>query len=75
MNEHSRIANSTLTAEDLAAERAATYGTEAFLSADYAKAEKDLLWPRVWQMYRNAVVEMGGDGAATQGWGARALHD
>ena len=34
MNEHSRIANSSLTAEDLAAERAATYGTEAFLSAD-----------------------------------------
>ena len=50
MNEHSRIANSSLTAEDLAAERAATYGTEAFLSADYATAEKDLLWPKVWQM-------------------------
>jgi phenylpropionate dioxygenase-like ring-hydroxylating dioxygenase large terminal subunit len=27
-----------------------TYGVEAFTSADYAKAEKDLLWPKVWQM-------------------------
>ncbi|MCX7284544.1 MAG: aromatic ring-hydroxylating dioxygenase subunit alpha [Novosphingobium sp.] len=39
-----------LTSADLAAEVAATYGTEAFLSADYAAAEKELLWPRVWQM-------------------------
>jgi phenylpropionate dioxygenase-like ring-hydroxylating dioxygenase large terminal subunit len=39
-----------ITEADLAAERAATYGTEAFLSADYAAAEKERLWPRVWQM-------------------------
>jgi len=31
-------------------EIAVTYGTEAFLSADYAAAEKERLWPRVWQM-------------------------
>ncbi len=29
---------------------AVTYGTEAFLSRDYAKAEAEKLWPRVWQM-------------------------
>ncbi len=44
------IGNSAVTAEDLAAERAVTYGTEAFLSAEYAAAEKELLWPKVWQM-------------------------
>lgn len=27
-----------------------TYGTEAFLSRDYAKAEGDRLWSRVWQI-------------------------
>jgi phenylpropionate dioxygenase-like ring-hydroxylating dioxygenase large terminal subunit len=27
-----------------------TYGTEAFLSREYAVAEKDRLWPRVWQI-------------------------
>jgi len=27
-----------------------TYAVEAFLSADYAKAEADLLWAKVWQM-------------------------
>ena len=27
-----------------------TYGTEAFLSRDYAEAEKELLWAKVWQM-------------------------
>ncbi len=44
------LSNRAVTAEDLAAERAVTYGTEAFLSADYAAAEKELLWPKVWQM-------------------------
>jgi phenylpropionate dioxygenase-like ring-hydroxylating dioxygenase large terminal subunit len=34
--------------EDL--EGAVTYGPEAFLSPDYAKAEAQKLWPRVWQM-------------------------
>lgn len=42
--------NSNITPNDLDAERPVTYGTEAFLSADYAKAETELLWPRVWQM-------------------------
>jgi phenylpropionate dioxygenase-like ring-hydroxylating dioxygenase large terminal subunit len=39
----------TITPQMLDDEVAVTYGTEAFLSADYAKAEKTLLWPRVWQ--------------------------
>ena len=38
-----------ITAQQLDDEVAVTYGTEAFLSADYAEAEKDLLWPKVWQ--------------------------
>jgi phenylpropionate dioxygenase-like ring-hydroxylating dioxygenase large terminal subunit len=42
--------NFNITPEDLDAERAVTYGTEAFLSKDYAEAEKERLWPRVWQM-------------------------
>ncbi|MBC2660412.1 aromatic ring-hydroxylating dioxygenase subunit alpha [Novosphingobium flavum] len=50
MNDRSSTAGRPLGAADLAAEVAATYGTEAFLSADYARAEKDRLWPRVWQM-------------------------
>jgi phenylpropionate dioxygenase-like ring-hydroxylating dioxygenase large terminal subunit len=37
-----------LTPEDL--DVAVTYGTDAFLSKDYAEAEKELLWPKVWQM-------------------------
>jgi phenylpropionate dioxygenase-like ring-hydroxylating dioxygenase large terminal subunit len=40
----------TVTAKTLDDEIAVTYGTEAFLSADYARAEKEKLWPRVWQM-------------------------
>jgi phenylpropionate dioxygenase-like ring-hydroxylating dioxygenase large terminal subunit len=31
-------------------EIAVTYGTEAFLSPEYAALEKERLWPRVWQM-------------------------
>ena len=34
--------------EDLA--EPLTYPVEAFLSPEYAKAERDLLWPKVWQM-------------------------
>ena len=37
-----------ITPEDLA--EPLTYGTEAFLSPEYAKAERDLLWGKVWQM-------------------------
>jgi phenylpropionate dioxygenase-like ring-hydroxylating dioxygenase large terminal subunit len=50
MNELSRVESPAITAADLAAEKAATYGTEAFLSAEYAALEKERLWPRVWQM-------------------------
>ena len=39
----------TVTAKTLDDEIAVTYGTEAFLSADYAREEKEKLWPRVWQ--------------------------
>ena len=44
------MSNSNITTDDLDAERAVTYGTEAFLSAEYAREEKEKLWPRVWQM-------------------------
>ena len=27
-----------------------TYPVEAFISPEYAEAEKDLLWPKIWQM-------------------------
>ena len=50
MTDLSHSGDAAVTAEDLAAERAVTYGTEAFLSADYAAAEKERLWPKVWQM-------------------------
>jgi phenylpropionate dioxygenase-like ring-hydroxylating dioxygenase large terminal subunit len=38
-----------ITAQQLDDEVPVTYGTEAFLSKDYAEAEKELLWPKVWQ--------------------------
>lgn len=37
-----------ITPEDLA--EPLTYGTEAFLSREYAQAEDELLWGKVWQM-------------------------
>ena len=37
-----------ITAEDLA--EPLTYPVAAFISPEYARAERDLLWPRVWQM-------------------------
>jgi phenylpropionate dioxygenase-like ring-hydroxylating dioxygenase large terminal subunit len=37
-----------ITAEDLA--EPLTYPVEAFISPEYAKAERDLLWPKIWQM-------------------------
>ena len=39
-----------LTAKDMDEERLATYPTTAFLSKDYLEAEKELLWPKIWQM-------------------------
>ena len=40
--------NTGITIEDLA--EPLTYGVEAFISPEYARAERDLLWPKVWQM-------------------------
>jgi phenylpropionate dioxygenase-like ring-hydroxylating dioxygenase large terminal subunit len=37
-----------ITAEDLA--EPLTYPVEAFISPEYAKAERELLWPKIWQM-------------------------
>ncbi len=48
MNEMSKIDN--ITPQTLDDEVAVTYGTEAFLSPEYAALEKERLWPRVWQM-------------------------
>ena len=39
-----------LTAADMDAEVLATYPVEAFLSRDYLDREKQLLWPKIWQM-------------------------
>lgn len=50
MSESTPTKDKPISAADLAAEVAATYGAEAFLSADYARAEKERLWPKVWQM-------------------------
>ena len=48
MNEQSKIAADNITVDDL--ENALTYPVEAFLSREYLEAEKDRLWPKVWQM-------------------------
>jgi len=37
-----------ITAEDLA--EPLSYPVDAFVSPEYARAERDLLWPKVWQM-------------------------
>jgi len=42
-----KIQDPALTDQDLA--EPLTYGVDAFISRDYAAAEKDRLWPRVWQ--------------------------
>ncbi len=42
------IQQSTLSDQDLA--EALTYPVTAFLSREYAEAEKEKLWPKVWQM-------------------------
>ena len=39
-----------ITDEDMDREVLATYGNEAFLSPEYLEAEKQMLWPKVWQM-------------------------
>ncbi|MET0250717.1 MAG: aromatic ring-hydroxylating dioxygenase subunit alpha [Novosphingobium sp.] len=50
MNKPERLGRVEITAEDMDAERPITYGTEAFLSKDYLAAEKQSLWPKIWQM-------------------------
>ena len=50
MNELSKIAARNITAQDMDREEQVTYPVEAFLSKEYLAAEKDRLWPRVWQM-------------------------
>ena len=50
MNELSRIGEDNITADDLDREEMVTYPVEAFLSKEYLDAEKELLWPKVWQM-------------------------
>ena len=53
-----RAAN--IAVEDL--EDALTYPVEAFLSPEYAKAEREKLWPKVWQMAdREEVIPDVGD--------------
>ncbi len=42
------ISVDNVSVEDL--EEAVTYPVDAFLSRDYAEAEKDKLWAKVWQM-------------------------
>ncbi len=50
MNEMSKVGQANISAEDLDKERQVTYPTEAFLSRDYLAAEKEKLWPKIWQM-------------------------
>lgn len=52
MNEMTKIdtLGPAITAEDMDAERLATYPTDAFLSPDYLAREKMRLWPKIWQM-------------------------
>jgi phenylpropionate dioxygenase-like ring-hydroxylating dioxygenase large terminal subunit len=44
--DHLRVGN--VSVEDL--EHAVTYPVDAFISREYAEAEKEKLWPKVWQM-------------------------
>src|ERR1700737_2746890 len=49
MSTTAQIANETLArpAEELS--EPVTYGVEAYISEDYARAERDKLWRKVWQ--------------------------
>lgn len=48
MNKPENPDNRGISIDDL--EEALTYPVEAFLSPEYAQAEKELLWPKIWQM-------------------------
>ena len=50
MNKPETFRPENITAKDMDDEKQVTYPTEAFLSHDYVQKEKQLLWPRVWQM-------------------------
>jgi phenylpropionate dioxygenase-like ring-hydroxylating dioxygenase large terminal subunit len=50
VNKPEKIVPGNITAEDMDRERLVTYGTEAFLSREYLEAEKEHLWPKIWQM-------------------------
>lgn len=50
MNKPETFAPANITAQDMDDERLVTYPTEAFLSREYLQAEKQLLWPKIWQM-------------------------
>ena len=50
MNKPEQFDPARLTAQDMDDEVLSTYPTDAFLSKEYLQAEKELLWPRVWQM-------------------------
>ena len=48
MNEVTKLSTPNVSVEDL--DHAVTYPVEAFLSKEYLEAEKQRLWPRVWQV-------------------------
>lgn len=50
MNTHQQFEPARLSASDMDDEVLATYPTDAFLSREYLAAEKQQLWPRIWQM-------------------------
>ncbi|MEZ5743483.1 MAG: aromatic ring-hydroxylating dioxygenase subunit alpha [Sphingomonadaceae bacterium] len=50
MNKPEKIVPGNITAEEMDQERLVTYGNEAFLSREYLEAEKEHLWPKIWQM-------------------------
>src|SRR5690349_2965598 len=50
MNKPERFQTENISAETMDREELVTYPLEAFLSKDYLEAEKELLWPRIWQM-------------------------
>jgi phenylpropionate dioxygenase-like ring-hydroxylating dioxygenase large terminal subunit len=62
VNDLSKLAPENITLETLSREEMVTYPVEAFLSKDYLEAEKQRLWPKVWQMAdREEVIPNVGD--------------
>lgn len=60
MNKPEKFSVHNVSVEDL--EEPVTYGVEAFLSKEYAEAEKERLWPKVWQVAdREEVIPNVGD--------------